>query len=625
MLGLRAKVTLTFAVTFLAFLGALLFGIVRVQAVRTELTTVKEQYLPLVRSFESLEVPVRVPIDFEGYYRLPARDLPAWREPRKDRIQQALAETRQNLDNTLAQVQEPNRADIAEMIRIFAEIEAQVPEYIKEVDTFFYAIEQRDRDAALASHRRLERKRIQLLDTIETLKKANETARRHKMDVAASHASTILYALGGLTLLALLAAILASGFLAVSLRPLGELAERARDIGRGDFGGEVTVRPGAGSEVATLAAEFNQMTQRLRARDESLRALSIHLESIIEGIRAGLVVLNPAGKITRVNSAAEEIWGVDRQTLTDQNIDVLAGSDAFADRLDGVRSSGKVARVASVPVRTTTGTNGSGEEETTLVDITLVPFPDGVIVVADDVTERTQMERALLRSEKLAAIGRMSSQITHEVRNPLNSLSLNLELLEDELRSFGDSDTEEAWRIVKALSSEAERLNEVTEGYLGFARLPRPRLEKENLNDIVRGLLEFVREEVNATGVKLEVALSDDLLTVLADENQIRQALLNIIRNALEALSEVGGEDLRLRVSTRAVDGAVEAVIADTGPGIDVRDLDHIFDPLYSTKDTGTGVGLPITQQIIEEHDGTLSCESEKGKGTAFIVRFPRA
>jgi signal transduction histidine kinase len=263
-----------------------------------------------------------------------------------------------------------------------------------------------------------------------------------------------------------------------------------------------------------------------------------------------------------------------------------------------------------------------------MVEVSAVPFvaagrASGGVVVAEDVTERMRVEQALLRSEKLAAIGRMSSQITHEVRNPLNSLSLNVEMLQEEL---GDAEGE-ARTLLGAIAKEIERLTEITEGYLGFARLPRPHLAREQVNPVIESLLRFVREEAESSGVRVTPELGEALPDVLADENQLRQALLNVVRNSLEAMRTNGNgrKGGTLSVATRKAGAQVEVIVRDDGPGISPKDLARIFDPFYSTKTEGTGLGLPLTQQIIEEHGGTIACASEPGRGTVFTIRLPAA
>src|SRR5205807_8689423 len=218
---------------------------------------------------------------------------------------------------------------------------------------------------------------------------------------------------------------------------------------------------------------------------------------------------------------------------------------------------------------------------------------------------------ALLRSERLAAIGRIAAQITHEIRNPLSSISLNAEELGER--------APQARELCEAIVREVDRLTAITEEYLRFARLPKPQMQRADLNDTVRDLLDFVRPELQAAGVSLELSLSPELPRVHADVAQLRQLLLNLIRNAREAMPGGG----RLRVATRGGEGAVEIEVRDTGPGIDPARLQRIFDPFFTTKERGTGLGLAMAQEIAQEHGGQLTCESTAGAGTAFTLRLP--
>ena len=217
-----------------------------------------------------------------------------------------------------------------------------------------------------------------------------------------------------------------------------------------------------------------------------------------------------------------------------------------------------------------------------------------------------EREQRLIRSERLATVGRMAAQITHEVRNPLASIGLYVELLGDE---FGDRP--EARRLVSSITSEVDRLTEITETYLRFARLPRPKLDREDLPALVASVVEFARAELLQAGIVLDTNLAPDL-EVAADESQLRQALLNLIRNAREAMH--GGGRMTVTVGMRP-DGMAEITIGDTGPGIAPEHLPKIFDPFFSTKAKGTGLGLALVQQIAVEHGGRVEVESEGENG----------
>jgi two-component system NtrC family sensor kinase len=225
----------------------------------------------------------------------------------------------------------------------------------------------------------------------------------------------------------------------------------------------------------------------------------------------------------------------------------------------------------------------------------------------------------LLRAERLAAVGRISAHITHEIRNPLNSLGLNAELLADELPPDASA---EARALLGAITREVDRLNAVTEEYLRFARLPRPVVAREDLNEILSGLVAFVAPEMAAAGVTVRCTLDPALPPVRADEGQVRAAFMNLLRNAREATAAGGTIEVR---TVRGADGGVEVTVADTGSGIPADRLERIFDPFFSTKSGGTGLGLAFTLQVITEHGGTIRCASEVGRGTTFSVRIPAA
>jgi signal transduction histidine kinase len=232
-------------------------------------------------------------------------------------------------------------------------------------------------------------------------------------------------------------------------------------------------------------------------------------------------------------------------------------------------------------------------------------------------------EQRLIRSERMAAAGKIASHITHEIRNPLSSISLNSELLEEEIeRSLTGDSASDALNLCKAMQREADRLTEITEEYLRFARLPKPALELEDLNEILESLISFISGELSGKRIEVAEDLQRPIPQVEADENQLRQAFLNLMRNASEAMSGSGGT---LKVSTRAPDKCVEVRLSDTGVGIEQENLPKVFEPFFSTKESGTGLGLALTHQIIHEHGGTIDVDSTPGEGTEFIIRIPTA
>jgi two-component system NtrC family sensor kinase len=225
----------------------------------------------------------------------------------------------------------------------------------------------------------------------------------------------------------------------------------------------------------------------------------------------------------------------------------------------------------------------------------------------------------LVQAERLATIGKMAAHITHEVRNPLSSISLNLELLEEELVELGPE--RESSQILAAIQREVERLTQIAEQYLSAVREPQLKLSREHVEELVSECHAFMRPELERAGLASKVVVQPDLPEVEVDESQLRQALVNLVRNAREVLTKGGEVVLRVGREEDAVTIAVE----DDGPGVpdDVRNT--IFDPFYTSKRHGTGLGLAVTRSIVEAHSGTIRCEPRDGGGTRFTISLPIA
>lgn len=230
-----------------------------------------------------------------------------------------------------------------------------------------------------------------------------------------------------------------------------------------------------------------------------------------------------------------------------------------------------------------------------------------------------EREQRLIRSERLATVGRMAAHITHEIRNPLASIGLSAELLGDEL----GPDAEEARRLTTSIASEVDRLSDITETYLRFVRLPRPQREREDLSAIVRAVVEFARAELERARIAVHLDAPGGLPDVDVDEAQIRQAVLNLVRNAKEAMPDGGA--LRVRVAAEA--GTLRILVSDSGPGVPEEAVGKIFDPFYSTKAKGTGLGLALVAQIVAEHRGRIEVTRAvpNETGACFVIALPMA
>jgi signal transduction histidine kinase len=225
----------------------------------------------------------------------------------------------------------------------------------------------------------------------------------------------------------------------------------------------------------------------------------------------------------------------------------------------------------------------------------------------------------LVVAERMATVGRLSLRVAHEVRNPIAAIGLNAELVGDIVKERQGPDMDEAGSLVSAIREQVSALDGLTEEYLAFARFPRPQYEEDSINEMVTALVEFVRPLATRQGVVLETTTDQALPPMAIDRTLLRQAILNLVKNGLEALGGKG----HLTVSTRRVDDHAEIAIIDSGPGIRPEVAKRLFEQFFTTKPQGTGLGLYISRQIIEGHGGTLRWQSVPGQGTTFTATLP--
>lgn len=225
----------------------------------------------------------------------------------------------------------------------------------------------------------------------------------------------------------------------------------------------------------------------------------------------------------------------------------------------------------------------------------------------------------LVVAERMATVGRLSLKVAHEVRNPIAAIELNAELVGDLVKERGGADMEEAATLVTAIREQVNALDAITEEYLAFARFPRPQYDEDSVNEMVAALVEFVRPVAARQGSTVEATTDQTVPPMAIDRTLLRQSILNLVKNGLEALGRGG----KLTVSTRRVNDHVEIAIQDTGAGIALDVGKRLFEQFFTTKPQGTGLGLYISRQIIEEHGGTLRWESAPGAGTTFTATLP--
>jgi signal transduction histidine kinase len=227
-----------------------------------------------------------------------------------------------------------------------------------------------------------------------------------------------------------------------------------------------------------------------------------------------------------------------------------------------------------------------------------------------------QTEEQLRRADRLSALGELSAGMAHEIRNPLGAIKGAVEILKDDYRP-----EDARYEFIQILLKETDRLNHIVQEFLGFARPKQPDLQQADLNEAIESVVTLTAQEAKKAGVKVEKQLDSAIGMRGLDVSLLRQAFLNLVLNAIQAMD--GGGVLTIGSSLQG--DAVEITIADTGQGISEENRKKLFSPFFTTKKNGTGLGLAITYRIIENHRGTIHVASEPGKGTTFTVKIPIA
>ncbi|MCK5506403.1 MAG: PAS domain-containing sensor histidine kinase, partial [Thermodesulfovibrionia bacterium] len=224
----------------------------------------------------------------------------------------------------------------------------------------------------------------------------------------------------------------------------------------------------------------------------------------------------------------------------------------------------------------------------------------------------------LIRTEKIAAVGQIAAGVTHEVKNPLNSLAINTQMLLKELSNkFGtDSSSYESASLIKY---EINRINNILEEFVNFAKFPEPRFVENNMNQTINEVADLISESAKNSGVTLNLSLRENIPPAKFDARQFKEVLINLSQNAIKAMKDGG----TLEIKSSLTGDNIIINVSDTGEGIPEKNYDKIFSPFFSTKEGGLGLGLSIVQRIVESHGGKINCISQVGKGTAFEILIP--
>lgn len=338
------------------------------------------------------------------------------------------------------------------------------------------------------------------------------------------------------------------------------------------------------------------------------------LEKVFDALREGVIVTGAAGTIHYLNRAASELFGIDRNASIGQPI----GSRVRGLDWEGLTRSGRVvSRDLEIFYPENRYVNfyvapleGDGDEEV-----------GGYVLLLRDITENRQMHQEELESERMNALTMLAAGVAHEIGNPLNSLNIHLQVVQRKLRKKADPAlAKELGESLEVARAEIKRLDFIVEKFLSAIRPATPRLELSDLNDIVRESVRFLAPEIADRSIEVQLQLRSDLPPLLLDRDQIKQAFYNLIRNASQALGSGG----KLSIRTDLDDEQVSVSFADNGRGIAPEQLGKVFEPYFTTKKTGSGLGLLIVHRITREHGGEIEFESEEGSGTTVTLYLPR-
>jgi nitrogen fixation/metabolism regulation signal transduction histidine kinase len=422
--------------------------------------------------------------------------------------------------------------------------------------------------------------------------------------------------------------------------PIKALAEASNEIARGNLTHRVTTI--ADDELALLADSFNQMTTQLeenRSRIEAgaaelrdtnlaLRERRNYIETVLQSLSTGVISLEENDCVTTLNPAAARMLALVDKVEDNPKLSSLIGSEDWlvVDRLlRRARRTGHATEQTQL---------GSGALP---VSMTATALPDsrgprrGVVLVIEDLSE-------LLAAQRAAAWSEVARRMAHEIKNPLTPIQLSAERI---AKSYGraianggsngtNSITDERLddkRVAAVISEctetitrEVADLKAMVDEFSRFARLPAIRLEQANLNDVITHAAGLYQERLD--GVSLALDLDPELPSSMLDVEQIKRVFVNLIDNALEAVSRVPGET-QITIVTRHDAEKMRAEVADTGQGIEPADFRRLFEPYFSRRDSGTGLGLAIVQRIIMDHGGHIRAERNQPRGARFVIDLP--
>jgi len=362
------------------------------------------------------------------------------------------------------------------------------------------------------------------------------------------------------------------------------------------------------------AVNLLTMNQNYRIIQTAYQRIQTYSKNILENMTDAVIAIDKDRRITIFNRAASRLFKIPAEKALEKSCDSVLDVDVspllqtlktgeIVEEEDKIIHLGNRRLITSV--NTSVLKNDRGEI-------------DSAFAVIKDLTEKHALEENLRRQEKLTAMGQLASGVAHEIRNPLNAIGMISQRLDKEFEP--NEDSEEFHELTKIISSESRRIDAIIQQFLQFARPAKLNLEKTNLNELIESTVVLLKSQADQRQVVIAAHLQI-LPPILLDRNQMKQALLNLIRNSLEAIDGTGSIDIRTALTERKTEILIE--IRDTGTGIDPETVPKIFNLYFTTKAKGTGLGLSLVHQIISQHNGRIEVESTVGKGTTFYVYLP--
>lgn len=384
----------------------------------------------------------------------------------------------------------------------------------------------------------------------------------------------------------------------------------------------IAVLIGTAVGVGVLADIEERERLAVAALNREIEVRERFITNVVESLRDGLVVLDADGRVRAWNRAMEERYEIKAQEVLGRpflDINPTWKREGLAEPMERLLR-GEIEEFAVEGLEHETLKKGRVilDVKGSLLRENLAP--SGAVLLVEDITEKVGLERSARQAEKLAALGTLSAGLAHELNNPVGIISSRIDLMLQEAEELGLPP--QVRQDLEVLHRHSQRVARIARGLLSFARQSPGDRGLLDLNGVVEDTLLLLEKQVSKEGILVRRSLAPDLPPMQGDPNALQQVVLNLLTNARDAMAD-GGE---IRIETGTVAGRpgwLRLVVADNGPGIPLDRLPKIFDPFYTTKAQGTGLGLSVSYGIVREHQGTIDVQSQPGKGTTFTLTFP--